>query len=259
MTYNPYDYSKQSGIYCFVCKINDKKYIGQSVNLLDRYGKHRRKLSGALKLVRAIAKYGWENFEWEVLELCSPEQLTDREEYWIKEFKTTSDEFGYNIHERQEQPKHMKWSEEAKKRVRESGAKKDHFRGRKQTPEARKAMSDKLKGRKFTDEHREKISKNRLAKFANGEMKPVLMSEEARQKISDAWRKRGANPKPKREKLRDNNHKKRRVLLTYVHTQETQEFESRKAAQEQLHLGDKKFTQMIKENIIYQQYTLRYL
>lgn len=209
MTYNPYDYSKKSGIYCFVCKVNDKKYVGQSVNLLERYAKHKGGYSGAVKLVRAIAKYGWENFEWEVLELCPPEQLTDREEYWIREFKTTSDEFGYNIHERQEQPKHMQWSEEAKKRVRESGAKRDHFRGRKQTEEAKKAIGEKHRGKYVSEETRKKLSETRKRKIAEGTLKSYKFSPEDTKKGADA----------KRGKPGIKNYKK--TLVTNIQTGET--------------------------------------
>lgn len=53
--------------------------------------------SGTL-LLRAIKKYGRENFKKEVLEICDNEEvLFDREVFWIKELNATDRSIGYNI------------------------------------------------------------------------------------------------------------------------------------------------------------------
>lgn len=47
---------------------------------------------------RAILKYGWENFEYEVLEEgISYEDIESRENYWIDFFHSSTDENGYNL------------------------------------------------------------------------------------------------------------------------------------------------------------------
>jgi group I intron endonuclease len=84
---------KISGIYCIENKINHKKYIGKSVNISVRpyyYHNHSYALNAALE------KYGKENFDIYVVEYCSPENLYERERYYIREWKTKSPN-GYNL------------------------------------------------------------------------------------------------------------------------------------------------------------------
>ena len=61
------------GIYKFTNKINGKSYIGQSVQLETRYNSHKRNYNNSnlsvynSKFYRAIRKYGFENFDYEIL------------------------------------------------------------------------------------------------------------------------------------------------------------------------------------------------
>lgn len=61
------------GIYKFTNNITKKSYIGQSINLESRYNSHKRNyLNKNLstynsKFYRAIRKYGFENFTYEIL------------------------------------------------------------------------------------------------------------------------------------------------------------------------------------------------
>jgi group I intron endonuclease len=90
------------GIYKFTNKINNKSYIGQSVNIANRVQDHfyrafynyhtNREYDKAF--YRALRKYGKENFNFEILEECSKEDLNEREKYWIKYYN--SYENGYN-------------------------------------------------------------------------------------------------------------------------------------------------------------------
>ena len=58
------------GIYLIRNKINNKVYIGQSIDIEGRWKDHKvRKDESAIHL--AIQKYGVENFEFEVLQECS--------------------------------------------------------------------------------------------------------------------------------------------------------------------------------------------
>ena len=68
------------------CKINGKRYIGQSINIKRRMNEHRRGKSFAPIISKAIAKYGWENFEKEILEECNKEELDEREIYYIAKY-----------------------------------------------------------------------------------------------------------------------------------------------------------------------------
>lgn len=72
--------------------VNGKIYIGKDSNN-DKYY-----LGGGKLLKQAIKKYGRKNFKKEVLEECkSPEELNEREIYWINELKSRESAVGYNI------------------------------------------------------------------------------------------------------------------------------------------------------------------
>ena len=86
------------GVYCIKNKINNKRYIGQSINIENRLVSHKRNEKSIL-LVRAFEKYGLENFDFFVLEECSQEKLDDRERFYIKLFKSNDLDFGYNLTE----------------------------------------------------------------------------------------------------------------------------------------------------------------
>jgi len=74
--------------------INKKIYIGQDSNDNPKY------LGSGLLLHKAIKKYGKDNFKKEVLEVCSDRKCLNKQEiYWIKFYKATDKEIGYNISE----------------------------------------------------------------------------------------------------------------------------------------------------------------
>lgn len=91
-----------TGIYRITNLINNKVYIGQSININKRTKEHFYKAeleSGQdynSPLHRAIRKYGEENFLVELLEECSVEDLDEREKYYIK-INNSIIPNGYNI------------------------------------------------------------------------------------------------------------------------------------------------------------------
>lgn len=78
-------------------KINGKVYIGQSVNIEERWRKHKGLYDfNSVSLLRlAMKKYKVENFEFIVLEECDASDLNKRERYFIEKYK--ADKEGYNI------------------------------------------------------------------------------------------------------------------------------------------------------------------
>lgn len=70
------------GIYLITNKINGHMYVGQSVNIENRFSQHRRCLDiDSLAIDRAINKYGWENFKTDIIcELERDEELLDEME-----------------------------------------------------------------------------------------------------------------------------------------------------------------------------------
>lgn len=67
------------GIYKFTNLINGKIYIGQSVDIDRRLKEHKRR--DEQRIDKAIKKYGFENFNFEIIELCSPDKLDELENY----------------------------------------------------------------------------------------------------------------------------------------------------------------------------------
>lgn len=87
------------GIYVWINKINNKKYVGQSKNIQQRKNRHIRESlnnDNKLPLYVAIRKYGLDNFDFKVLEECTLEELDEKEITYIKSLNTLVPN-GYNI------------------------------------------------------------------------------------------------------------------------------------------------------------------
>lgn len=89
------------GIYCITNMINGKKYIGKSVNIKRRWWEERARgrnpdTSRIMPIYSAIYKYGVENFKFDIIEECLPEELSKREQYWIESLHTLAPT-GYNL------------------------------------------------------------------------------------------------------------------------------------------------------------------
>ena len=89
---------KISGIYCIENAKNHKKYIGQSIDIYQRWYAHKSKLNmnkhHSHHLQQAWNKYGDNCFNFYIIETCDESLLNEREIYWIKYYNTYFD--GYN-------------------------------------------------------------------------------------------------------------------------------------------------------------------
>ena len=91
-------------IYCYTNKINGKKYVGQTINPRNRYNAHKSNYLNSNDkeynslLHQAFRKYGFENFEYEILvkDVDDIELLNELEIYYIKEFNCQIPN-GYNV------------------------------------------------------------------------------------------------------------------------------------------------------------------
>ncbi len=86
-------------IYAHTNKINGKKYIGQTCQEENRRWRDGLGYSDSPKFYQAIIKYGWDNFQHEILETGDSAQwANEREIYWIAYYDTfDNDNKGYNM------------------------------------------------------------------------------------------------------------------------------------------------------------------
>ncbi len=91
---------RHTGIYR-ITNINTQMcYVGQAVDIADRWRQHIKRAIGAEprtqnKLYPAMYKEGLENFTFEIIEECDQSQLNKQEDYWQEFYKAK--EYGYSI------------------------------------------------------------------------------------------------------------------------------------------------------------------
>lgn len=93
---NNYDFGNEKicGIYKIENKLNGKLYIGQSVDVYHRWCEHIRysqdekRVDYQYPLHRAMRKYGFNNFNFEILEKCNVDELDNKEMKYIAEYNS---------------------------------------------------------------------------------------------------------------------------------------------------------------------------
>jgi len=174
------------GVYLIENLVNGKVYVGGSIQLQKRhydhfyhleYGRHKNP-----HLQNAYTLYGRHAFRFEVLEFCSPDELLEREDWWIELLKSQDRGRGYNLRSA-ERPT---MAEETRAKLRAANIGKslsdEHRaklsaarRGKVQSKETREKRSAALKGHSISVEAREKIGAAHRGK---------VMSEAAKAKMS---------------------------------------------------------------------------
>lgn len=171
-------------IYMHTNKINGKKYIGQTSLAPEIRWKNGLGYASSTYFYNSIKKYGWDNFEHEIIARnLSIDEANEMEMKLIEEYKTTDNNFGYNIM---------------------PGGRNSPM------PEETKAKISKSKmGHEVSDETRKKISANHAD--MSGKNNPrygVRLSEETRAKISannKSWMMKGIKRSEEtKRKMREN-------------------------------------------------------
>lgn len=156
------------GIYKIINIINGKFYIGKATHIKGRWATHRHYLRNNkhknIYLQNAWNKYGEEAFEFIIVEICSKENITKCEQYWIDQTKCCDRKIGYNINPNAETSLGRKFRQETKDKI--SAANK----GNKWTEKAK----DKVKGRKRP---KEIIAKIIEIKRKNGTLSSLRLKE----------------------------------------------------------------------------------
>jgi group I intron endonuclease len=123
------------GIYCIRNMINDKKYIGKSINIRQRIYNHIGGLNSKDKkrenqhFINSWWKHGKENFEYFILEIIDinienfENIMKEKELFWMNYYNTTNRSYGYNL--RQDSSTNLIILDETRKKLSESRKKRD--------------------------------------------------------------------------------------------------------------------------------------
>lgn len=75
------------GIYEIICIVNEKRYIGSSKNINDRFKRHisslRKGSNPAKYLQESFNEFGEDNFSFRIIEEIEEDNLGERERHWI--------------------------------------------------------------------------------------------------------------------------------------------------------------------------------
>lgn len=87
-------------VYKATSKTTKKSYVGITECFSNRIYRHKQSLMPYMNIdtvfVRAMKKYGFEDFEWKILKVCKTrEELAEQEKYFIHKYNTF--ENGYNM------------------------------------------------------------------------------------------------------------------------------------------------------------------
>lgn len=184
------------GIYGLRSKTTGKWYIGQSVDIEDRWRRYKRLCCKKQpKLLAALKKYGYHDFDTVVLEHLSDDVsiLNDREVYWSTFYDSVNN--GYNTREFGGSHGRFSAASRLKMAISQTG-KPSGFRGRHHTDAAKKliGLSRSCRvGIPLSADHRKNIGNGNRGK-TRGKYNVKPMTAEARaaraEKLRQAWVRR---------------------------------------------------------------------
>lgn len=198
-------------VYCHTNKINGKKYVGITGREVNKRWLNGKGYQDNPHFNNAIKKYGWDNFDHEILySEITKEKAKKIEIELIKMLKLQDPEYGYNVADggdlvnvetREKISNTLKGhniSDETRKKISESltGRKipkevveksAQKLRGTHLSEDRKRKISETEKGKKVSDETKEKL---RLAAIGNKNMLGKKHSIEAKKRMSEKTLKR---------------------------------------------------------------------
>ena len=206
-------------IYQLKCKVTNKSYIGQSINVKKRIWKHKsiaktNNYNKENNFYNDINSYGIETFELIILEVCDVSLLDIRERYWIQKLNTIEPN-GYNIL----LGGHKLFKNE------------NPFYGKHHTDETKNKISNKNKNRKISKEERE--MRQRINSKENNPFYGKHHTDETKNKIKQTNTMNG-NYEKMSKRMKENNPNKngkyskkiKCVMIDPISKKELKQFES---------------------------------
>jgi len=176
----PADFQK-SGIYIITNTVNDKMYIGSGVVLIRRYKAHVSTLTRGCHrnphLTAFYKQHGLGVLEFSVLELCTPEEIADRETFYLNKYEAYKK--GFNIIHAGGTPGSLGrvTSEETKRKIGAANS------GRKWTEEQKQKLKEARKGRVMTKKQIDALlTHGQATRFIKGHKQTVEQIEQGAQK-----------------------------------------------------------------------------
>ena len=162
-------------------KINGKVYIGITSQKPEQRWRNGEGYKSSPHFYSAIQKYGWDNFEHNILFVeLTKEQACLKEQELIKEFNSMNREYGYNSTSGGDI---FVMNEETKQKISQALMGNQNNLGHSCSEEKKKKISEAQKGREFTEEHKQKLSeaaKNRHVPCS--EKKKQILKEKSHKK-----------------------------------------------------------------------------
>ena len=211
-------------VYIHTCNDNGKKYIGVTGRNPESRWKEGRGYKTNKHFYSAILKHGWNNFQHEVFEVDSKEEMYRKEVELISFYHSNDPEFGYNNSSGGEYS-HLgcKCSEETRKKLKEANKKKwsdpeyrrkqtEGHKGKSVSEETRRKISEANKKRCSDPEYRRKISEIQKKVHADPEYrkrisetsKGRIHTEETKRRMSETAKERWSDPEVRRKRTEAN-------------------------------------------------------
>lgn len=164
------DVKNKTGVYMWKHKVNGKYYVGSAKDLRNRllhyYNINHLTKRNSMLINRAILKDGAGAFNLHILEYCSPENLIQREQYYIDTLNPM-----YNILRVAASSKGYKHTDETLYKIKGD---QNHFHGKTHTEENRTKMKEIKTGTLLSLDTKAKISKAMIGKVFSAEHKVNL-------------------------------------------------------------------------------------
>ncbi len=183
----------QIGIYKITSPIG-RIYIGQSVNIKRRFKRYASlDCKGQTRLFRSIKKHGWDRHVAEVIEICSKDDLDEKEAAYIIQYNCFDTEIGLNLKSGGVKSKasvssRRKMSESQKKLYKNGYISPN--KGRTHSEETKEKLRVINTGRKASEETKYKISQSNKGRKVSEYQRKITSACHKGKKISEETREK---------------------------------------------------------------------